>query len=222
MTDSDFKPLEPIGLFFDRRAEGYEEHQRKYVDGGAELYALTASLLPDRPRARLLDLGSGSGMELDAYLPAHPDASVLGIDLSEKLTEDFRRKYVEYDAQVILGSYFDVPFGESLYDAAVSVMSLHHFTKEQKIPLYRKLKAALKPAGYFVLTDYLAPDEDFEAGRFAELERMKALSGIRDDGFYHFDTPLTLEHESEALKAGGFTEIGVRARWGNSFSIVAK
>ena len=37
------------------------------------------------------------------------------------------------------------------FDAAVSVESLHHFTKEEKIPLYDKLRKALKPGGYFIL-----------------------------------------------------------------------
>ena len=38
--------LEPMGAFFDRRADGYEEHQMTAVDGGRELYPFTASLLP--------------------------------------------------------------------------------------------------------------------------------------------------------------------------------
>lgn len=46
---------------------------------------------------------------------------------------------------LICGSYFDVPFVEKTFDAAVSAESLHHFTKEEKIPLYTKLKKALKP-----------------------------------------------------------------------------
>ncbi|WP_242829221.1 MULTISPECIES: class I SAM-dependent methyltransferase [unclassified Butyrivibrio] len=29
-----------------------------------------------------------------------------------------------------------MPFGDGIFDAAVSVESLHHFSKEEKIPLY--------------------------------------------------------------------------------------
>lgn len=214
--------LEHMGDFFNRRIDGYEEHQIKYVDGGSELYAVTAALLPKEPRAEILDLGCGTGLELDAYFPLNPTASVTGIDLADKLTDELLRKHAGKNVQVILASYFDEPFGISLYDAAVSVMSLHHFTKEQKIPLYRKLKAALKPDGIFVLTDYLAPDDDFEASRFAELARRKAEDGITDDDFYHFDTPLTVAHETEALRAGGFTQIEIRANWGNTYVLTAK
>lgn len=214
--------LEHMGDFFNRRIDGYEEHQIKYVDGGSELYAVTAALLPKEPRAEILDLGCGTGLELDAYFPLNPTASVTGIDLADKLTDELLRKHADKNVQVILASYFDEPFGISLYDAAVSVMSLHHFTKEQKIPLYRKLKAALKPDGIFVLTDYLAPDQEWEDRCFAELARRKAAEGIVDDAFYHFDTPLTAAHETEALLAGGFTEIEIRANWGNTTVIAAK
>ncbi len=214
--------LEKMGDFFNNRIDGYEEHQKKYVDGGEELYDVTASLLPKDPRAEILDLGCGTGLELDAYFPLNPTASVTGIDLADKLTEELLQKHADKNIEVILGSYFDEPFGTALYDAAVSVMSLHHFTKEQKIPLYRKLKDALKPGGIFVLTDYLAPDEAWEERCFAELARRKAEEGIEDDEFYHFDTPLTAAHETEALRAGGFTEIRIRANWGNTYVIAAK
>ena len=43
-----------------------------------------------------------------------------------------------------MGSYFDVEFESDAFDAAVSVESLHHFTKAEKIPLYQKIRNALK------------------------------------------------------------------------------
>ena len=216
------QPLEKMGDFFNRRIDGYEEHQKKYVDGGEELYAVTAAFLPSAPGAEILDLGCGTGLELDVYFQKNPTAAVTGIDLADRLTDELLRKHADKNVQVILASYFDEDFGIACYDAAVSVMSLHHFTAAQKIPLYRKLKDALRPGAVFVLTDYLAPDDDFEASRFAELERRKAEDGITDDAFYHFDTPLTVAHETEALRAGGFTQIEIRANWGNTYVLTAK
>ena len=214
--------LEPMGAFFDRRADGYEEHQMTAVDGGRELYPFTASLLPVTPGAKILDLGCGTGLELDAYFPLNPTASVTGFDLSEKLTAELMRKHGDRDVTVKLASYFDEPFGTAAYDAAVSVMSLHHFTMAQKIPLYRKLKDALKPGGVFVLSDYLAPDEEFGAFRFSELERLKKLAGIGSGESCHFDTPLTFVHETEALLEGGFSSVEKLAQWGNTVTLLAK
>jgi len=210
------KTLEPMGEFFDRRADGYEEHQFACVDGAHEMYAVTASLLPDSPGAELLDLGCGTGLELDRYFERNPSAAVTGIDLSRELTDQLLKKHADRAVQVILGSYFDEPFGISVYDAAVSVMSLHHFEKERKIPLYKKLKDSLKPGGIFVLTDYFAPDQAWEDRCFAENEQLRRENGIPDGVFCHFDTPLTIPHETEALLAGGFTSVETLAQWGNT------
>ena len=55
----------------------------------------------------------------------------------------------------------EIPFPKNYYDAAVSVESLHHFTKEEKAQLYCKVYRALGANGYFILTDYFAaPDEE--------------------------------------------------------------
>ena len=40
----------------------------------------------------------------------------------------------------MVGSYFDVPLGEGVFDTAVSVESLHHFTKEEKWVFHLKQK----------------------------------------------------------------------------------
>ena len=85
------QPLEKMGDFFNRRIDGYEEHQKKYGDGGEELYAVTAAFLPSAPGAEILDLGCGTGLELDVYFQKNPTAAVTGIDLADRLTDELLR-----------------------------------------------------------------------------------------------------------------------------------
>ena len=56
--------LEKMGEFFDNRIDGYEEHQLTCIEGAKEFYPFTASLLPS---GHLLDLGCGTGLELEYY-----------------------------------------------------------------------------------------------------------------------------------------------------------
>ena len=98
---------------------------------------------------------------------------------------------------------------------------MHHFTKEEKIPLYAKLRKALKPGGYFILTDYFAASEEEERARRAELLRLKQEQGVSDDTIYHYDTPLTVAHETEALLAAGFSTIAVLKNWGHTYILKA-
>ncbi|MEW8979841.1 MAG: class I SAM-dependent methyltransferase, partial [Symbiobacterium sp.] len=88
--------------------------------------------------------------------------------------------------------------------------------------LYRRLHAALKNDGYFVLTDYFAPSTEDERAHFEELARLRREQQITDDALYHYDTPLTVEHEVKALRAGGFSEVSVLNRWENTCTILAR
>ena len=214
--------LEKMGEFFDARLDGYEEHQLKTIASAEEFYPFTAACLPKAPGSRILDLGCGTGLELGYYYEMVPTALVTGIDLAPGMLEALRKKFPEKALTLIQGSYFDVPFQENAFDAAVSVESLHHFTKEEKIPLYAKLRRARKPGGFFVLTDYFAGSDEGERSRREELLRLRKEQKLPDEEFYHFDTPLTVEHEKEALLAAGFSSVTVLGNWGPTFTLKAE
>ena len=214
--------LEKMDDFFAARVDGYDEHMRATIEGADDFYAYTASLLPADTGARVLDLGCGTGLELEEYFRINPDAAVTGIDLSDAMLSALKNKFPDRRLNLIRGSYFDVPFGENAYDAAVSVESLHHFTAEQKESLYIRLHAALNKNGCFVLTDYFAESEEQEKELFRNLKQLKQEQGLPEDEFFHYDTPLTVEHESEALRKSGFSEIRIMKNWGHTFTLLAK
>ena len=213
--------LEKMSDFFEARLDGYDEHMMTNIECADEFYPLTARCLPTAENCQVLDLGCGTGLELEAYFASNPSAKVTGIDLSEGMLEALKKKFTDKDITLICDSYFDVPLGEKVFDAAVSVESLHHFTKEEKLPLYRKLQEALKDGGFFILTDYFAESEEHEVLYRKELIAMKKEQGIADDEFYHYDTPLTVEHEMEALLEAGFSKVEVLNHWGATYLLKA-
>ena len=213
--------LEKMAEFFENRLDGYDEHMMTGIEAADEFYPFTASLLPTAKGSRVLDLGCGTGLELEKYFPLCPSARVTGIDLSEAMLNALKKKFTDKDITLIVGSYFDVPLGENVFDAAVSVESLHHFTKDEKIPLYKKLHTALRANGYLILTDYFAATDDEEQTHRNNLNALKAEQGIRDDEFYHYDTPLTVQHETEALLEAGFASVQVLKSWGTTYTIKA-
>lgn len=50
---------------------------------------------------------------------------------------------------------------------------------------------------------------------------LKAEQNITDDEFYHYDTPLTVTHETEALLKAGFSSVEVLNNWGATYTIKA-
>ena len=217
----DHMMLEKMAAFFEARLEGYDTHMLNNIEGAAAFYPFTADCLPKATDAAILDLGCGTGLGLEWYFSLNPTATVTGIDLSEGMLRALKEKFRDKALKLIYGSYFDVPFGCGVYDAAVSVESLHHFTKQEKIPLYTKLHGALKERGFFILTDYFALSDEEERGFQEELLRLKEENGIADTEFYHYDTPLTVAHETEALVAAGFQKVEVLQNWGATYTLRA-
>lgn len=213
--------LEEMSGFFEARLDMYDEHMMTDMIDAKEVYTFTAQALPVKEGCKLLDLGCGTGLELEFYFPLCPTAQVTGIDLSQGMLSRLGEKFPGKDLTLIQGSYFQVPFGENVFDAAVSVESLHHFTKEEKIPLYAKVRAALKEGGYFLLTDYFSLSEEEERRCRETLLALKKAQGLGDDQFYHYDTPLTVGHEVEALQAAGFSRVEIVNQWGPTYAIRA-
>lgn len=214
--------LEKMDAFFENRLSDYDKHMLTDIEGAGEFYKYTAGLLPRAAGAAVLDLGCGTGLELEEYFSLNPNAYITGIDLSEAMLGALKAKFPDKNTELICGSYFDADLGYDRFDAAVSVESLHHFTERDKLSLYKKLRLSLRAEGYFILTDYFAGSEALEKEYFDTFEMLKREQGISDNGLYHYDTPLTVEHETAILKEAGFSDVRVLKNWGATFTVSAK
>ena len=189
-------PFEEMAAFFDARADGYEAHMIGNVFGSDRFYVKTVEALPLKPGLRVLDLGCGTGLELDALFSRCPDARVTGIDLSRGMLDALEAKHAGRALTLIQGDYFQTRF-PGPFDAALSVETMHHFEAEAKLTLYRKIATALAPGGVYVETDFIARDDAFEAD---------CLSGLRSAvpdkpaGFYHIDIPMTTGHLLDLMR----------------------
>ena len=213
--------MERMDDFFEARVLGYDAHMLENVPGCAEGYEKMAELLPESTKA-LLDLGCGTGLELERIFTRFPDLAVTGIDLTKAMLEMLESKFGGKDLRLIHGSYFDVDFGKKQYDAAVSFETMHHFTQEKKQGLYTRLCEALKPGGIYIECDYMVLTDEEEDHWFAENSQIRRELGIPEDEFYHYDTPLTVAHQIDALQESGFSEVRMVWRKENTTIITAQ
>ena len=63
--------------------------------------------------------------------------------------------------------------------------------------------------------------DDEEEMHRQDLAALKAEQGIVDNEFYHYDTPLTVAHETKALLNAGFSSVEVLKNWGATYTIKA-
>lgn len=207
--------LETMSGFFKARVDSYDVHMLEEVAGCREGYTRMANALPEQTTS-LLDLGCGTGLELHEIFRRFPDAAVTGIDLTDSMLEELRRKHLSPNLTLICGDYFSQDFGKDHFDAAVSFQSLHHFKPEAKIGLYQRVLNALKPGGVYLECDYMAATAEEEVFYFAENERLRAEQGIPEGVFCHYDTPCTPEHQRQMLLDAGFVSCEILWREGNT------
>lgn len=193
--------LEEMGAFFDRRIETYEEHMSRWCGH----YKWMAAVLPEEAE-RVLDIGVGTGLELDEIYKRFPLLDVTCIDLSEEMLRVLAEKHGHRNIHIMRGDYFTHDLGEN-YDAIIAFETLHHFTTERKTELFRRLRYALSDGGVFIECDYIAETQEIEDLLFSESRRRRKRDMIAPDAFVHFDTPLTIEHEMAAISAAGFSKV---------------
>jgi len=208
--------LEPMAQFFNSRAEAYDEVHTSHIDGGRASKDIVAGLLPEGTR-RILDLGVGTGLELEAVFMRFPEARVTGIDMAEDMLQKLRERFPGKEMELVCGSYLDLDFGAAQYDAVISVMSLHHLLPAQKRLLFERVRKSLVPGGVFLNCDYFAPSRVYELRRRAMLWAMRAQPGS-----VHFDIPMTARHEMNIMRSSGFCHVEDVWKQGNTWVLEAK
>ena len=180
--------------FFNEKIESYDDVHSTYMETKKTL----ADNL-DKDVKKILDLGAGTGLELIHVFELFPNAEVTVIDITENMLEELKKRSFANQVTTICGDFFEVEFEED-YDAVISTSALHHFKKEEKVKLYKKVYDCLKENGQFINCDKIALTQEIEEEQLYELEN-------NIENHMHIDTPLTVEHEIEILKRVGFENI---------------
>lgn len=192
-------PLEEMADFFTKRLHDYEEHMSVWDNS----YQIFADSLPADCR-NILDLGCGTGLELDRIWKRDPQIEVTGVDLCRDMLDKLLAKHSDKKFTTLCQDYFQYDFGCERWNAVISFESLHHFLPENKQTLYQKVYNSLKAGGVFLLGDYIACCDEEEDLLRGEYLKRRQQSEIAEERFVHFDIPLTLEHETELMRHAGF------------------
>jgi len=212
--------MEKMTRFFTERVEGYDEHMLTEVNGCKEGYIAMAKLIPTSCKS-LLDLGCGTGLELDEILKRMPDLDITGIDLTPAMLNKLKQKHPDKSLHLICGDYFDVPFGFANYECIISFQTMHHFSHELKIELYKKIKQALTEDGIYIECDYMVEKQEDEDFYYAENARIRKELKLSGNEFYHYDTPCTITNQIAMLKSAGFSNVEKVFRTENTTILVA-
>jgi SAM-dependent methyltransferase len=182
----------------------------------------------ERPVARFLDVGCGSGAMSELVLSSQPGSEGVLVDFSEPMLERATGQLAAYGARwrAVRGDLNDPAWREQLptgrYDAIISGLAIHHLPPERKRTLFAELLALLEPGGMFVNMDYVAIDGPLR-GLFDEEMHAAAVRAERESGGTHSehdldledddDRPDTVEDQLRWLRDAGFEQVEVHFKW---------
>lgn len=208
---SDNYKIEEMGSFFNSRAEGYEKHMKDAINSFEEYYKLVSSTLKYTEEViEILDLGCGTGLELEEIFNKVPNARVTCIDLSEEMLKILKEKYKDKLNQIniIVASYLEEELGVSKYDYIFGVMTMHHFLYNEKLELYKKIKLALKEEGSYIEGDYVV-SKYYEKKWLKRREELLKEYENEKIKLYHIDIPFSLTTQKRLLKEAGFKNLHI-------------
>lgn len=127
---------------------GHMARSERGLAGAGEWHELEW-MLPDFAGKDVLDLGCGFGWHCK-YAADHGARSVLGIDLSEKMLGEAKRRNPAQQITYRIGSIEGYEYPAERYDVVLSSLALHY--AEDLSAVFQKIFRTLRPGGDFVFS----------------------------------------------------------------------
>ena len=205
-----FYKAEPMGDFFDVRADIYND--KMLSNDGIEDYKKLGAHFPktDEP-IKILDIGCGTGIELEYIWAQAPNAHITCVDISRGMLDLLMSAYPgNHDRiTVVETSYIDRTYPENSYDIVVSNMTMHHLWQDEKTAVYRKILNAIRPGGSYIEGDFTMDAIAVEQYRRRYEIITANLPGKAKPGEYHIDIPFTVETQVKLLQDAGFKSVEI-------------
>ena len=208
---------------FDRTAHDYDRSRRQLVPCFEDFYGAVLDLLPFEPesRARVLDLGAGTGLLSALIRDRFPQVELTLVDITPKMLDLARKRFADDDAHVA----FEIADLETLaferqYDAVVSALAIHHLADDGKARLFSRVFGALAPGGLFVNAEQVLGETETIDRRYwdtwdREARALGATDADIEDAWMRMaeDRSATLEAQLGWLRDAGFRDVTCWYKW---------
>ncbi len=136
---------------------------------------------------RVLELGTGTGETTRRLLVRHPEAAVIGVDMSAQMLARARESLPAARVDLRVARLED-PLPQGPFELVASALCVHHLTAADKADLFARVADVLLPGGRFVLADVVVPSDPADA-----------VTSLTPD----FDRPSTVADQLVWLRAAG-------------------
>jgi SAM-dependent methyltransferase len=162
----------------------------------AGLYGEIAEKLPPLDRGRLLDVGTGSGLQLRVIHALRPHVELYGLDLSAEAIRVARANLANLAVDLRQGSIERTPYDDGFFDVVTCANSMSYW--QDPLACFDEIHRILKPGGAAVL---------FEPQKEIDLDQVMAT----------IDANLAGKSGLRRVAARGLNYFGLR--WGRTVGL---
>lgn len=143
--------------------DGYAERIRGEVWGYDELHEELVRATEGPEVSRMLEFGTGSGETARRVLERHPEAKLVGIDVSAEMLAEARASLPADRVETLIAQPLEDPLPAGPFELVFSALAVHHLDSKAKADLFRRVAEVLESGARFVLGDVVVPENPEEA-----------------------------------------------------------
>jgi len=152
--------IDPVVKEYSAAAEQYDEKWAFYIEATTRE---TLKRVPMHDRAKVLDVGCGTGELLRRLAAKYPDSELSGIDPVPEMLAVAKQK-LSARAELRVGYANALPWADNSFDVVVSCNMFHYVT--HPITALQEMGRVLRPGGKLVITDWC---DDYLACRLCNI-----------------------------------------------------
>jgi tRNA (cmo5U34)-methyltransferase len=178
--------MKSVGQFFDALTNDYTVTiERCFPRYREMLWALLEYLPDDHACSSILELGCGTGNLSILLAEAFPCSVIRLVDISRESIDACRTRLGDgprfaYEQR----DFRKLDCETATFDLIVSSISIHHLTSTEKIELFNRLHAWLKPHGVFAYADqFRGATEDLYSCHIKNWKEQSIAAGASEDEF---------------------------------------
>ena len=199
------------------KVANYQSGPKLFTPGLEDLHRMTTILLSERvpDDGRILVLGAGGGLELQAMATARAGWTFEGVDPARPMLDLARRSLGNAADRVAFVEGYIQDASEGRFDGAVCLLTMHFLDYEARVETAFEIRRRLKPNAPFVMAhasfSQVLEARNYWLNRYAEFALAKGappeMVAMAKQGVRNQNTLLSPQQDEAALLAAGFTGV---------------
>ena len=146
---------------FNLIAEEYDSNRKKFIPCFDDFYKNTTEFIVSniqKPQ-QVVDLGAGTGLLTYYWYQRCPNSTYVLVDIADDMLNVARKRFDSIDNISYQVENYIYQLPNTIFDAAISALSIHHLEDSDKIQLFSRIYDRLPNGGLFVNYDQFCAEQ---------------------------------------------------------------